>query len=259
MKMIDIGVNLFDKQFKYKADNVVNNALSHDVGIIITGSSIGSSNLAVSYLKGRKNLYATVGVHPHAAKTFTAKTIDELRKLANHKNVVAIGECGLDYDRMFSPANDQRLCFEKQILLAEELNKPLFLHERKAENDFLQIMKQHREICKKSVVHCFTGSKEAAMRYLNLGCYIGITGWICDERRNQELIDAVKIIPIERMMLETDAPYLTPRNVKGLDRVNVPENIFYVAEKVAEIKKVDVDFIIEEIKRNTIDFFKLER
>lgn len=160
---------------------------------------------------------------------------------------------------MFSPANDQRLCFEKQILLAEELNKPLFLHERKAENDFLQIMKQHREICKKSVVHCFTGSKEAAMRYLNLGCYIGITGWICDERRNQELIDAVKIIPIERMMLETDAPYLTPRNVKGLDRVNVPENIFYVAQKIAEIKKVDVDFIIEEIKRNTIDFFKLER
>lgn len=259
MRYIDIGVNLFDKQFKNRENKLVEEAHNENIQIIITGSSIKSSILASNYTKNKKDIYCTVGVHPHSAKTCDEHTLNTLKELAeSNSNVVAIGECGLDYDRMFSPKNIQLEWFEKQIRLAEELKLPLFLHERAAADDFYRLMKKHKEICNHSVVHCFTGTKETALQYLNLGCFIGITGWICDDRRNKDLLEAIKIIPSERIMIETDAPYLTPKNIPELDRTNIPQNIKYVAERIAKEKNMNLDVFINKVYENTFKFFQLK-
>ena len=258
MEYIDIGVNLFSNQFKEREDKIVENAKKNNIGIIITGSSLRSSELADQYTKKNTETYATAGVHPHAAKTCNHNTIDKLENMIlNNKNIVAVGECGLDYDRMFSTKEEQLYWFEKQIELAEKLNMPLFLHERCAENDFIEILKKHRDICKKSVVHCFTGKKETALRYLNLGCMIGITGWICDDKRNKDLLEAIKIIPIERLMIETDAPYLIPKGIKGIGGTNVPENIIYVSKKISDIKNIDENILKRQLLNNTKRFFNI--
>ena len=139
----------------------------------------------------------------------------------------------------------------KHIVLAEKLGKPLFLHERSAADDFVKRFKKHTDICAKSVVHCFTGDKKTLDQYLSMGFSIGITGWICDDRRAKELREAVSIIPLDRILLETDAPYLTPRNVQGLDRTNVPQNIVYVVKELAKYMKVSEEVLIETAKKNT--------
>ena len=181
--MIDIGVNLMHRSFQQDREQVVERAEATGVSpLIITGTSLRSSSEAARYA-GRfpGKLYATAGVHPHDAKNCNEGTIAELKKLATLPQVVAIGECGLDYNRDFSPRDVQRKWFAEQIRLALELNMPLFLHERDASSDFAAMLKEHG--AKKAVVHCFTGTRSELEIYLEMGLYIGITGWICDERR----------------------------------------------------------------------------
>ena len=180
------------------------------------------------------------------------------RIVTQNDKIVAVGECGLDYDRMFSARENQIRCLEKHIVLAEKLDKPLFLHERSAAEDFVKRFKNHKKICEKSVVHCFTGNKETLDKYLSMGFSIGITGWICDDRRAKELREAVRIIPLDRILIETDAPYLTPRNVPGLDRTNIPQNIVYVARELATYMNVSEDVLVEHAMRNTKRIFHLE-
>lgn len=255
---IDIGLNLFSKQFAGQEDEIVTRAAQQGVGIIITGSSEHSSAQAASYVKKHPGIYATAGVHPHDAKSCDKLTIEHLRKLLQSSaQMVAVGECGLDYDRMFSPKDVQLKVFEQQIELAEELNKPLFLHERDAAEDFAEILKRHKDICSRAVVHCYTGTKATAERYLELGCRIGITGWVCDDRRNGDLLEALKVIPVERLMAETDGPYLLPRGIKGLKNPNLPENIVYVVRKIAEVKGVEEDELKRTLLENTRKFFPL--
>lgn len=255
-KYIDIGLNLFSQQFSGTEDERVKSAADKEVGIIITGSSERSSRMASEYVKSREGIYATAGIHPHDAKSWNGSTAEKLRKmLKSSENMVAVGECGLDYDRMFSPKEQQLQVFEAQIKLAEELELPLFLHEREATEDFADILGKHRDICKRAVVHCFTGSKAAALKYLKLGCMIGVTGWVCDDRRNGQLLEALDIIPPERLMAETDGPYLLPRGIKGLKNPNVPENIVYVVRKLAEVKGLDEEELREILLANTRSFF----
>lgn len=178
--------------------------------------------------------------------------------MSENDRIVAVGECGLDFDRMFSDRENQILCLEKHIVLAERLDKPLFLHERAAADEFIKRFKKHQDICKKSVVHCFTGDKKTLEQYLSMGFSIGITGWICDDRRAGELRKAVKLIPLDRILVETDAPYLTPRNVSGLSRTNVPENIIYVMQELAKYMGVAEDTLIEHARRNTERIFHLK-
>lgn len=179
------------------------------------------------------------------------------RILTGNGKMVAVGECGLDYDRMFSTKENQIRCLEKHIVLAEKLDMPLFLHERSAADDFVKRFKRHPDICRKSVVHCFTGNKKTLDRYLSMGFSIGITGWICDDRRAKELREAVSIIPLDRILVETDAPYLTPRNVPGLERTNVPQNIRYVIRDLAKYMKVPEDTLTEHARENTERMFRL--
>ena len=158
---------------------------------------------------------------------------------------------------MFSTRENQIRCLEKHIVLAEKLNKPLFLHERSAAGEFIKRFKKHPDICSKSVVHCFTGNKDTLQRYLAMGFSIGITGWICDDRRAGELREAVKLIPPDRILLETDAPYLTPRNIPELDRTNVPQNIRYVARDLARYMNIPEKTLIRYAKENTERLFGL--
>lgn len=162
--------------------------------------------------------------------------------------IVAVGETGLDYDHMYSKKENQIHFFKELLDVAEETGKPLFLHERDAADDFIACFKGHEDLCRRAIVHCYTGDKKTLERFLDMGFYIGITGWICDERRGEALQDAVSILPLDRVMIETDAPYLTPRGYH-LPRTNVPQNITYVAETLARYMQVRLDLLLEAAKR----------
>lgn len=259
MELIDIGLNLMHKSYSKDRIEVINEAKKVNVTkAIITGSSIPSSITAADYAsKHPQTLYSTCGVHPHDAKTCDENTIDTLRNLAKKDCVVAIGECGLDYNRNYSPQNIQRKWFEQQVKLAEELDMPLFLHDREAYTDFAKILRKHRKIANKSVVHCFTGTKYEAEDYLDLGCYIGVTGWICDERRNQDLLKAIKVIPPEKLMIETDGPFLLPRDFekKPKKNRNEPKYLPHILNRIAKEMNIPTEELATQVTNNTKEFF----
>lgn len=257
MKYYDIGLNLFCRQFP-DPEKVIADAINNGVCCILTGTDTKENRKINSFVKTH-DVYGTVGIHPHNADRARQEDFQLIEKiLSENSKMVAVGECGLDYDRMFSTKENQVRCFEKHIVLAERFNKPLFLHERSATDDFIKRFKKHPDICKKSVVHCFTGDRTTLDKYLSMGFSIGITGWICDDRRGRELREVVSIIPLDRIMVETDAPYLTPKNVSGLNRTNVPQNVKYVVKDLAKYMKVPEDILIENTKRNTQRIFQLE-
>ena len=250
VKYYDIGLNLFCKQFP-EPEKVIEEAQDNGVCCILTGTD-PKENQKIDYFVKTHDAYGTAGIHPHNADRAKQEDFNLIEQMINeNKKIVAVGECGLDYDRMFSTKENQIRCLEKHIVLAEKLGKPLFLHERSAADDFVKRFKKHPDICAKSVVHCFTGDKKTLDQYLSMGFSIGITGWICDDRRAKELREAVSIIPLDRILVETDAPYLTPRNVQGLDRTNVPQNIVYVVKELAKYMKVSEEVLIENAKKNT--------
>ena len=254
VKYYDIGLNLFCRQYKFP-EQIISDAEKEGIVCIITGTNT-KENVLIDKFTESHNVYGTAGIHPHnadSAKNEDFRRIERIIK--NNAKIVAVGECGLDFDRMFSTKENQLICLEKQIEIAERLNKPMFLHERAAFGEFSEIFINHKEICPKSVVHCFTGSRTELVRYLEMGFNIGITGWICDDRRAAELRDAVSLIPLDRLLIETDAPYLTPKNVRGLDRTNVPQNIKYVVRDLAKYMGVAEEEIIEHTRKNTERLF----
>ena len=256
VKYYDIGLNLFCKQFP-EPESIIKNAEAANVCCILTGTDSRENKKIDTFVRNH-DVYGTAGIHPHNADSAKKEDFDFIEKLVSENDrIVAVGECGLDFDRMFSDRESQILCLEKHIVLAERLDKPLFLHERAAADEFVKRFKKHQDICKKSVVHCFTGDKKTLEQYLSMGFSIGITGWICDDRRAGELRKAVKLIPLDRILVETDAPYLTPRNVSGLSRTNVPENIVYVVQELAKYMGVTEDTLIEHARKNTERVFHL--
>lgn len=259
IKSIDIGLNLMDRRYNKDRDDVVKQSLQDGVGIIITGCSEYSNDAALQYIRNHPeyNLKCTVGIHPHNAKDYTEGFKKKYMKYFHNQkeDIVAVGEIGLDFDRMFSEKSTQIKTFQEMINIARALNMPMFLHERNAVDDFYSIMKENRELAEKSVVHCFTGTKDTVMKYLDLGCMIGITGWICDNRRNADLLEAIKVIPLDRLMVETDGPYLLPREVKG--RRNVPSNLHYVWEKIASVLEKEAEEVRKIVLENTKMFFKI--
>ena len=256
IKYYDIGLNLFCKQFP-EPEKVIKEAENQEVRCILTGTDIKENQKINDFVKNH-DAYGTAGIHPHNADRARQEDFQLMERiLSENEKMVAVGECGLDYDRMFSTKENQIRCLEKHIVLAEKLDKPLFLHERSAAEDFIKRFKKHPDICKKSVVHCFTGDKTTLDKYLSMGFSIGITGWICDDRRAKELRDAVHIIPLDRILVETDAPFLTPKNVPGLNRTNVPQNIKYVVRDLAKYMKVEEEVLIENAKKNTERIFHI--
>ncbi|OPH46900.1 hydrolase TatD [Paenibacillus ferrarius] len=260
--LIDIGVNLMHRSFDTDRDAVVASALEAGVSpLILTGTSLRNSEGAARYAEQFPGkLFATAGVHPHDTRHCTAVTLGKLRQLAKLPQVVAIGECGLDFNRDFSPRDVQKKWFEEQIKLACELQMPLFLHEREAHVDFVRLLKPYIGSMNKAVVHCFTGTMQELQTYLQLGFYIGITGWICDERRGKHLRELVKRVPLDRLMLETDAPFLTPRDlpVKPRDGRNEPQFLPHIAAAVAGCLGKTAEEVVDATTRTSREFFGLE-
>lgn len=261
---IDIGINLTNKQFTGEYDEVIDRAISAGVEqILLTGTSVRSSKEALALAKEYpETLFATAGIHPHDAKTMNAESIKILAALLKEKKVVAVGECGLDFDRDFSPRLVQESCFHAQLSLAEEVQKPLFLHERAAFDRFIAILKEH-SLLPEGVVHCFTGQLKEAKTYLEMGYYIGFTGAITDMRRFAALEEVVRYVPLDRMLIETDAPFMMPKNVPTRQlsyhqqRRNEPAFLPYVAQTIAHYKGVSLKAVADKTRENAEALFKL--
>ena len=255
MQLVDIGANLTHPAFHADLPEVLSRARHAGVtAIVVTGTSVAES---VNALKiSTETIYSTAGVHPHHARECDATTIPALRVLAQNPRVVAIGECGLDFNRNYSPHPDQEKWFAAQVELACELRKPLFLHSRDASDKFVSVMKQFKNL-PPAVAHCFTGDKEALHAYLDLGLHIGITGWICDERRGAHLLELVRDIPADRLMLETDSPYLTPRDLRPQPKArrNEPAHLPHILRTVARALGKPPEQLAEETTRNAKAFF----
>ena len=260
IECIDIGANLTNKRFRNDLPQVLADAKSAGVtSIVLTGTNEQNSVAVAKLCEEHPGyLFATAGVHPHDASEFDSlRSLETLRSIVQEDCVVAVGECGLDYNRDFSPRDKQRSCFQSQLELAAECQLPLFLHERDAFEDFYDIVKTMRNRIAGGVVHCFTGSAHEAKAYLDLDLHLGITGWICDERRGNHLREIVKDIPIERLMIETDCPYLAPRDYRPKINRNEPKYLPHILSAVAQCRSEPVESLAAGLIKTTTEFFQL--
>ena len=269
--MIDIGVNLTSSRFASDRQDVIKQAAAAGVNtMIVTGTSVSVSEEAVQLCaEYPQYLYCTAGIHPHDASSFDNNSIVLLTDLLEQEKVVAVGECGLDFNRNFSTPQEQLCCFERQLELAVELKMPVFLHQRDAHKDFLRLIKKYRSGLVDAVSHCFTGNRAEMESYLEQDLYIGITGWICDHRRGQELQTAVKYLPLQRLMVETDAPYLFPADLvlpenKTLTKKqrksrkrNEPKYLPHIIKSLAGFMEQDEEQVREKSMQNAQRFFRL--
>lgn len=265
--MIDIGSNLTSKKFDNEIDGIIDRAYHKKVKMqIITGSDLKNSKEAYDLTNNFKYgdiLRSTVGIHPHYANTFNKKTYDIFREMLQNdfeNKIVAVGETGLDYYRMISPKDQQISSFKEHIKLAIEFNKPLFLHERDAHHDFLKILDEFKGKLPPVVVHCFTGKGKELEAYVQRGFYIGITGFIAIEHRSQTTQKCIKKLPLDKLMIETDAPYMKPTNSPETPtKCMEPSLLYLVALKLAKLYGVKPEVITEHTTRNTKKFFGLDK
>lgn len=259
--MIDIGVNLTHESFQHDLDEVLDRARAHGVQrMVVTGASADESRQALALAQAHPGfLHATAGVHPHNASDYDDATDALLRRLLKSPEVVAVGETGLDYNRDYSPRDVQRAVFARQLQTAVDCGKPLFLHQRDAHDDFMAIMQTVAGRIGKAVVHCFTGTREELVAYLDAGWYIGITGWLCDERRGTHLRELVRLIPADRLMVETDSPYLIPRSLRPRPkhRRNEPMWLGHIVSELAACRGEPVELTAANALATTCDFFGL--
>ena len=256
--MIDIGVNFHSSQLKGLDAELLSRAAEAGVThILATGTSLRASELALAFARTHARVWATAGVHPHDASHWGPQSAAQFAPLWADEHVVAVGECGLDYNRMFSPKEAQRVAFEAQIAAAVRLDKPLFLHCRDAFDDFRAMLADAAAAGAHGVVHCFTDGAAEAEAFLALGFDIGITGWVTDAARGTALRDALRVIPADRLHLETDAPYLRPKNAGKTRPYNEPALLPFVAKAVAELKGLDVATLSAHATANSRRLFKL--
>jgi TatD DNase family protein len=261
--LVDIGLNLAHDSFDHDRDRVVEAAVAAGVRhMVITGSTLESTRAAIDLARSAPGRFrATAGIHPHHAREFHERDVPALRTLMREPEVGAAGECGLDYFRNFSPHEDQERVFRQQLKLAVELGKPVFLHQRDAHDTFMAILGEYRPRLPAAVAHCFTGDERELRDYLDLGLSIGITGWICDERRGHHLRELVRLVPPDRLMLETDAPYLLPRDLqpRPQGRRNEPKYLPHVLATVAACRGEPPEAVAEATTRNALSFFGFEK
>ena len=259
--LIDIGANIAHNSFDDDRADMMQRAADAGVDrIIVTGSSDESNVQAASLAEQSPGiLYSTAGVHPHHASDYSDDSDALIRKLVKKDCVVAVGECGLDYFRNFSPREAQLDAFKRQLEIAKDSGLPVFLHQRDAHDDFIEVLEPALPDLSRAVAHCFTGEGESLREYIAMGLYVGITGWICDERRGKHLHDIVSIIPDDKLLIETDAPYLLPRSIqpRPKSRRNEPRYLPEVVRVVAEARGQTEDHIAAITTANAIRFFEL--
>ena len=261
IELIDIGANLTHASFAADRDAVMQRA--QDAGVarmIITGADLESSVEAAALTREyATRLWSTAGVHPHHAQGFSPSQRGAFTQLARSPRVVAVGECGLDYYRNLSEPAAQRAAFVAQLEIAVACAKPVILHQRDAHADFVAILRDVAGTLEAGVAHCFTGGPEELDDYLALGLHVGVTGWVCDERRGQALREAVPRIPAARLMIETDAPYLLPRDLGGgaKSRRNEPCNLPHIAAAIAQLRGETLESLAASTTANAVRFFGL--
>ena len=261
MDLVDIGVNLTHESFERDQADVLRAA--RDAGVrrmIVTGTSVTESVRALELAEAHPGrLFSTAGVHPHNAAGFDEHSGDALSDLLAQAPVVAVGECGLDFNRDFSPRDAQRRAFREQLDIAVDARLPVFLHQRDAHDEMVELLRPVRGRLCGAVAHCFTGTTQMARDYLDMDLYIGITGWLCDERRGADLRDAVRHLPLDRVMIETDAPYLLPRDLprKPRGRRNEPRFLPHVLLRLAAAMGRTVDEVAHATRRNAERLFSL--
>ena len=261
--MIDIGVNLLHSQFDFDREEVLNRAWAAGVRhIVVTGTDVDSSRAAAAFVTEHASgrLSATAGIHPHHAHEAPEGWREMVQELCGNPGVVAVGETGLDFHRDFSPRTDQERLFREQLSLAAELAMPVFVHDRDAGDTVAACLEEVADVAAGVVVHCFTGSAADLDRYLDLGCFIGITGWVCDRRRGGPLRELMPRIPFDRLMIETDAPFLKPHNAPddGRGRRNEPALLPWVARQIAELYGVAENEVEAATTANAKSFFRLD-
>ena len=260
--LVDIGANLCDSSFDLDRNQVIDRARHAGLEwIVVTGSDLDSSRAAIALAECYPQLLrATVGIHPHNSASYHSSSSEEIIDLAGHSLVCALGETGLDFYRNLAPPRVQVAAFEAQLECAAQLQLPLFLHERDSCPRFLEILKVWRGRLDQVVVHCFTGSSATLRSYLDLDCHIGITGWITDRRRGAELRDLVALIPPQKLLVETDAPWLIPHNMPGqpaVKRRNEPAFLPWVVRAAAECTGVSERVLGEQTALNARKFFRI--
>ena len=257
--MIDICCNLTHPALNSQLPNILERARQADVQtMVIPGSNVEDSGTALKLANQYKNsLWACAGVHPHHAAQWNDASYATLKRLAADTKVLAIGETGLDYYRNLSTPKTQQFVFEKQIELAVDTALPLFMHQRDAHEDFINILRPHRKHISNAVVHCFTGNRAMLDDYMDMDLYIGVTGWICDERRAKDLRNTITTIPDNRLMLETDAPYLIPRTLgkRFYSKPNEPAFLPHIARNIAQRRNVEINDLIAQTVNNSCNFY----
>jgi len=257
--LVDIGANLAHDSFDADRDAVLARARAAGIAaLVVTGSTLADSERAIELCRLHSGLLrATAGVHPHHATTLADSDVGRLEALLADPLVVAAGECGLDYFRNFSPPAEQRRAFEMQLRLGERMGKPLFLHQRDARADFFAMLRAHPDVASRGVLHCFTEGPAVLEECLALGLAIGITGWICDERRGAALREAAARVPADRLMIESDAPYLLPRTrvPKPPHRRNEPAFLPDVLAELARCRGETEDSLAQATTENACRFF----
>lgn len=265
MELIDICFNFTSSAFRDDEPDIIRRAnLAGVTQFILTGSDAKDSQFAYDLAQKYPGMYSTAGVHPHLSKNWTTEIQLQIYNLATLENVVAIGEAGLDYNRNYSSHSKQKYAFEAQLELASDLRLPVFLHQRDAHEDFKIILEKYRDKLNNVVIHCFTDTENALKSYIELDCHIGITGWICDERRGHHLHKIIHHIPSNRLMIETDAPYLLPRDlpkdenyIKPKGHRNEPAYLPHILNTIAQIRDESIEKVAKETTKTAREFFSI--
>jgi TatD DNase family protein len=259
MKIFDSHCHLDDRCFEADFQDVLHRADDADVyGILVVGIDRRTSERAAALANAQANLFASVGVHPHDARTCSEESLNYLATLVSNKKVVAWGEIGLDFNRMHSTREEQERWFIRQLQLAETLDLPLILHERDSQGRLLDLLKSTAGNRSRGVVHCFSGTEGELAQYLEMGFYIGITGIVTINQRGKALRQMIPSIPTDRLLIETDAPYLTPSPQRKKHRRNEPAFVREVLMKVAAVRQEDPDALADRIWANTCKLFRID-
>ena len=261
MLLADSCFNFTHDSFKNDLNSVINDSICSDVKYLFCPASreIEIEDILKTCEKLPENIFAGVGIHPHYSSELKPSTYENLKRYANHNSVKAIGEIGLDYFRNFQSQGVQKKCFENLLELAIETKLPAFLHHRDAFSDFFPILSNAINDLPPSIVHCFTGTKKELKSFLDLGLYIGITGWVCDPKRGSEVKSLLKYIPVDRMLIETDAPYLLPKDLKPKPKNNrnLPKYLNHILSVIAKEIDISEDELGTLTTNNFKDLFKV--
>ena len=254
--LIDSHVHLDDRRYNNDRDRIIKGLKDDGIELVINiGADLQTSIASVSLAEKHDNVYAVVGVHPHSAKEVDDSTLEILRSFASRDKVLAIGEIGLDFHYDNSPRDVQRKWFKKQLELAKEVNLPVVIHSREADQETFDIIKEAQDGSLRGVLHCYSGSVEMAMEYIKLGFYISLAGPVTFNNARVPK-EVAKAVPLDKLLIETDSPYLTPTPNRG--KRNEPAYVRYVAAEIAELRGISFDDLIKATNRNTKDLFQIK-